>query len=94
MTHTLDEVVECPQVVKHMLNDECNLGQTYMGARCAAVSVPLPQSVFMAAADLPDCTVRSSLQPMSATCFRPHLVRTRGASDSTQGHTLCGDAPR
>ena len=34
VTHTLDEVVECPQVVKHMLNDECGLGQAYLGTRC------------------------------------------------------------
>ena len=33
VTHTLDEVIECPQVVKHMLNDENGIGSTYLGSR-------------------------------------------------------------
>ena len=33
--HTLDEVMEGPQVIKHMLNDENGLGRAYLGVRYA-----------------------------------------------------------
>ena len=36
--HTLDEVMEAPQVIKHMLNDEGGLGRTYLGVRCGPCS--------------------------------------------------------
>ena len=50
VSNTLDEVIDCPQVVKHTLNDESMIGSAYVGPRCVIALLGLLHAA--------NCTVR------------------------------------